>query len=518
MTYASSGRTESYWMKTTARAEFHELSEDIDGIDVCVLGAGISGLTTAYLLLKEGKTVVVLDDGPICGGETERTTAHITNVIDDRYFEIERMHGKENARLALESQTAAIHMIESIINELQIQCDFQKVDGYLFLSEHDNVDLLNKELKTLQGLGFGAATRVNRLPFGLDVPALKFSNQAQFHILKYIGGLCGAIAELGGRIYCGEHVITIEDGDLVEVSTARGRIVSAQSVVIATNSPISDWVKVHTKQAAYRTYVIGATIPKGSVSTALYWDTDQPYHYMRLQSMDSSTHDMLILGGEDHRTGEANDADERFLRLEKWLRVHVPQAGAVEYCWSGQVYEPADGLGFIGRDPAHGPNVLITTGGSGMGMTHGTISGKLITDLICQRANPWEKLYAPTRKPLGAPLEFLKENINSLAQYSKKLAPSEVESVDDIAPGEGAIIRDGLKQVAVYKDLDENIHILDATCKHLGATVCWNSCEKSWDCPAHGSRFNALGEVIAGPANYNLDADDKEQNRKNEVA
>lgn len=505
-----SGVTESFWMATAEVPVFEQMSRNIDTVDACIVGAGISGLTTAYLLLKAGKSVVVLDDGPVAAGETERTTAHLTNVIDDRYFEIERMHGRENARLAAESQTSAVNKIEQIVTEEGIDCDFKRIDGYLFLGESDDIKTLEKELETVEELGFVGVSMVPRLPFGLDRPALKFSRQGQFHVLKYVIGLCNAIKSMGGSIFCFEHVSKIEDGDTVVVHTKTGHTVKARNVVIATNSPITDRVKVHTKQAPYRTFAIGATVPAGSVETALYWDTEEPYHYMRLQPTYTPKLEMLILGGEDHRTGEENDGEERFARLERWMRINVPQAGEVEYQWSGQVYEPEDGLGFIGPDPAHGKNVFITTGDSGMGMTHGTMSGIILTDLICGRDNAWAKLYDPSRKPF----EYLKENLNTVAQYAKKLAPSEVDSPDDIEPGEGAIIRRGLKQVAVYKDLDGNILELSATCPHLGATVCWNSCEKSWDCPAHGSRFSACGEVIDGPANGDLKPVHDEEHRK----
>ncbi len=503
----------SFWMATSEIPNFPKLSHDVDDVDVCIVGAGISGLTTAYLLLTEGKSVVVLDDGPIAGGETERTTAHITNVIDDRYFEIERIHGEEHARLAAESQTAAIHKIESIVEREQIDCDFARLDGYLFLSPNDSIELLQKELKALKRVGFAQVELVDQLPFGTAISALRFPDQAKFHILKYLTGLCKAIVREGGNIYSFEHVEKIEDAEMVTVHTSSGRSIRSRSLVVATNSPISDWVKIHTKQAAYRTYVIGLPVPIGSIPDALYWDTAEPYHYIRLQSTDSSELEMLIVGGEDHRTGEANDGGERYERLEHWTRQHFPQASAVEFRWSGQLYEPADGLGFIGRDPAHGANVFISTGASGTGMTHGTMSGILLTDLICGRTNPWAKVYEPTRKPLGAPVEFLKENINSVAQYAKKLMPGEVDSADDIKPGEGAIIRRGLKQIAAYKDLDGKVHELSATCKHLGATVCWNSCEKSWDCPAHGSRYDASGQVIDGPANSNLDPLDSKEDK-----
>jgi glycine/D-amino acid oxidase-like deaminating enzyme/nitrite reductase/ring-hydroxylating ferredoxin subunit len=513
-----SGMTKSYWMASASVPKFERLSGNVEGIDVCVIGAGISGLTTAYLLAQQGKSVVVLDDGPIASGETQRTTAHITNVIDDRYFELVRMHGKEKARLAADSQTAAIEKIQSIVEAENIECDFIRVDGYLFQGENDKLETLEKELKTVRELGFRDVEMVNKLPFGLAVNALRFQHQAQFHVLKYIKGLCRAITKLGGWIYNFEHVSQIEDGELVTVRTESGHTIKARNLVVATNSPVSDKVKIHTKQAAYRTYVIGAKVTAGSVQTALYWDTENPYHYIRLQPTDSPLHDILILGGEDHRTGEKDDGAERFLRLERWLHMHIPQAETVEYRWSGQVYEPADGLSFIGRDPAHGENVFIATGDSGMGMTNGTVSGILLTDLICGKPNPWADLYDPKRKPFGAPIEYLKENLNTAGQYVKKVMPAEAKSANDLKRGEAAIIRNGSKQIAAYKDEDGNLHQVSATCTHLGATVCWNSCEKSWDCPAHGSRYDTDGQVIDGPANSNLAPADQAEHKHKESA
>ena len=512
-----SGITCSLWMSTAENAHFDRLTQDIDVVDVCVIGAGISGLSTAYMLASNGQSVLVLDDGPIAAGETQRTTAHITNVLDKRYFEIQRMHGKTNARLAAESLGAAINRIETIVTAEQIDCDFQRVNGYLFLDKDSKPSLLRKELKAVQECGFLDVQIIDQLPFGLQISALQFPRQAQFHVLKYLNGLCRAITKCGGRIFAFEHVAEIQDGRTVKVKTSSGHTVTARSVVVATNSPVSDSIKMHTKQAAYRTYVIGAIVPAVSMEQALYWDTADPYHYMRLQPV-SSNQNMLILGGEDHRTGEKNDADERFMHLENWLRVHVPQARGVEFRWSGQVYEPEDGLGYVGRDPAHGDNVYLTTGSSGVGMTHATMSAIVITDLINGRENAWAKLYNPRRKPLLAPVEFIKENANSIAQYSKRFTPSQVKSIDEIQPGEGALMWRNGKQLAVSKDMDGNVHEHSAVCKHLGATVCWNSCEKSWDCSAHGSRFDETGSVIDGPANANLDPAETEAERRRGAA
>jgi len=499
-----SGRTTSVWMATQAVGLYPQMETDIANVDVCIVGAGITGLTTAYLLVKNGKSVVVVDDGPIAAGETERTTAHITNVIDDRYFEIVRIHGAARAKLAADSLTKAIDTIESIVNELKIDCDFQRLDGYLFLGEKDSDSILHNEFEAITKFSLLDVERVEMLPFGLQVPALKFPRQAQFHILKYINALCEAVVSLGGRIFSYEHVDSIKDGDTVSISTKNGKTVNAKNLVIATNSPISDRFQVHTKQAAYRTYAVGARIERGIIPYALYWDTEEPYHYVRIAPL-SETQDMLIVGGEDHRTGEADDAQVRFERLQQWIARRLSLQVDCQFKWSGQVYEPVDGLGFIGHDPGHGKNVFISTGDSGMGMTHGTIAGMLLTDLICGRKSPWQELYDPNRKPFAAAVEFLEENVNTMLQYGKKLMPASVNDSSQIGLGQGAIIRRSGKQIAVYRDKFGDIHELSATCPHLGATVCWNKCEKSWDCPAHGSRFDAEGHVISGPANADLE-------------
>ena len=268
-------------------------------------------------------------------------------------------------------------------------------------------------------------------------------------------------------------------------------------------------VAIHTKQAPYRTYVIGARVPRGSVPTMLLWDTPDPYHYIRLQAVGGDTdtsdagdaYDVLIVGGEDHKTGQAEDFAERFLHLEEWTRERFPMVESVEFRWSGQVMEPVDGLAFIGRNPLDSDNVYIATGDSGNGMTHGTIAGMLITDLILGRSNEWETLYQPSRISLRAGVEFAKENLNVAAQYADLLTGSDVESVGDIAPGAGAVLRRGLSKVAAYRDEQGALHECSAICPHLGCVVAWNDAEKSWDCPCHGSRFDPVdGHVINGPA------------------
>lgn len=460
--------TTSIWMATANTPSQSPLKESIR-TDICIIGAGIAGLTTAFLLGREGRSVVVLDDGAIGGGMTGRTTAHLSNAYDDRYVEIERLHGEEGARLTAESHTAAIDKIAEIVSREKIDCEFQWVDGFLFGAKPDDVELLDDELAAAHRAGLTAVEKVARAPidsFNTGV-ALRFPRQAQFHPLEYLDGLARAITRDGGRIFGQTHATKIEGGTEARIETSHGPVVTGEVVVVATNTPINDLVAIHTKQAPYVTYVIGVRVPKSSVTRALYWDTGNPYHYVRLQS--ENDYDVLIVGGEDHKTGQADDGNERFARLEGWTRERFPQMSEVEYRWSGQVMEPVDGLAFIGRNPLDADNVYIATGDSGQGMTHGTIAGMLLTDLIQGRKNEWEDLYSPSRIRLKALPDYAAENLNVAAQY-----------------------------------VDRITHRRSAVCPHLGCVVAWNSTEETWDCPCHGSRFSANGKVYQGPANSDL--------------
>ncbi len=483
--------------------------------DVCIVGAGIAGMSTAYLLARERKSVVVLDDGPIGGGMTGRTTAHLVNALDDRYFELERLHGEEGARLAAESHTAAINVVDAIVDQESIKCEFERLDGYLFVPPHDSRKILDDELEAAHKAGLIDIEKVERVPWGsYDTgPALRFPRQAQFHPLKYLAGLAKAIKQKGGRIYTQSHAITIEGGKQARIEIAGGGVVTAAAVVVATNPPVNDLIAIHTKQAPYQTYVIGARIPRNSVPRGLYWDTPDPYHYIRIETVGkgAGAYDVLIVGGEDHKTGQQDDANKRFGALERWTRHRFSMVEGIEYRWSGEVMEPVDGLAFIGRNPMDAKNVFIATGDSGNGMTHGTIAGILLTDLILDRRNPWESIYDPSRISVKSLPEFAKENLNVAVQYTDLVVAGDVKSVDEIKPGAGAIISRGLSKVAVYKDPQGQVHELSAVCRHLGCIVKWNTLENTWDCPCHGSRYDALGKVIQGPANSDLAEAETEQ-------
>jgi glycine/D-amino acid oxidase-like deaminating enzyme/nitrite reductase/ring-hydroxylating ferredoxin subunit len=505
-TEPTSGTTVSVWA-ATAHVPTETVLHQNQSADVCVVGAGIAGMTIAYLLTCEGKSVIVLDDGPIGGGMTARTTAHLTNALDDRFYELERLFGEEGSRAAAASHTAAIDKVEEIVRRENIECEFARVDGYLFLAANGSLQILEDELPAAHRAGLIEVRRLERAPLrSFDTgPCLHFPKQGQFHPLKYLTGLERAIERGGGRIFTGSHADEIEGGDDAHVTTTAGYRITAGAVVVATNTPVNDRFAIHTKQAPYTTYVIGARVPKNSVPAVLLWDApadlNEPYHYVRVEL--GQDYDVLIVGGEDHKTGQQHDGAQRWGKLEQWARNRFP-VDEIEYRWSGQVMEPVDSLAYIGRNPLDADNVFIATGDSGMGMTHGTIAGMLLTDLIMERQNPWEDVYDPSRKTLAAVKDFAKENANVMAQYTELLTPGDVDSSRQIAKGEGAVLRSGASKVAVYRDQDGLLHTRSAICTHLGCVVTWNAAEKTWDCPCHGSRFDCLGTVINGPANKDL--------------
>ena len=476
--------------------------------DVAVVGGGIAGLTTAYLLARAGKSVVVLEAKPtVAGGETEYTTAHLAWELDDRFSHLASVRGDDAAKLAAASHRSAIDLIEEIARTENIACDFRRVDGYLFPGS-DGPAALDEEEKTLHRLGL-PFERVDRVPFpgSAPGPALKFPGHGQFHPLKYLTEIAGLIRKYGGVIHTDTPVVKIRGGATCEVETKAGNVVTSGAVVIATNAPFEAGTTLHTKVAAYLTYAFAAEIPKGSVPYALYWDTEDPYHYVRLQPGGADhAFDFLIVGGEDHKTGQADDQDERWGRLEAWAKTRFPQMGRVRHRWSGQVFETPDGLGLIGLVPG-GENTYVITGDSGMGMTHGTLGGRLVADQIQHKpVSELAALYSPSRWMPGAAKTLLKENLNLAAQYTDWLTGGDVKSAADIPRGQGAVVRSGLTKLAVYKADDGEVTQLSAVCPHMGCVVHWNPGEQTWDCPCHGSRFSAGGKVTHGPATSDLKA------------
>lgn len=533
----TSGNNESSWYANLEEPiKSAKLTDSVlsslggEPVDVAIIGGGIAGLTTAYLLSKSGKKVAVIEDGYIGSGETGRTTAHITHALDDRYYNLEQKHGLDGARNAANSHTAAINLIESIVKEENIDCDFERLDGFLFLDPTDTKESLDKELEATHKAGINTTEIVEKAPLQSfnTGPCIRFPNQAQFQPLKYLRGLYHVIIRNEGQIFTETHAQEINSDS---IKTIDDYTLKARNIVIATNAPIIDKTsKIYDKQDAFRTYVIGARIKKGTIPTALYWDTGNqnsenlvaPYHYVRIQKRDNDdkNYDLLIIGGEDHQTGNFSsddDIEKRYSRLESWAKDRFP-IEAIEYRWSGQVMEPQDSIAFIGHNPGDNRNnIYIATGDSGNGITHGTIAGILLTDLILGKSNPWTALYDPSSEPRKVPSakseggetqsqEAEKPTDQDEQENDKKSSSKSKEkmtSFENLKERQGIVLEE--EKIAAYKDHKGQLYAYSAVCTHLGCTVTWNNSEKSFDCPCHGSRFSSSGTVINGPANTALE-------------
>lgn len=492
-------RSRSIWMDVEVAPEAKPLMSD-HAADVAIVGSGIAGLSIAYELAERGLSVVVLDRGKIAGGMTARTTAHLAPICDDSLAELLSMRGQELARGFQASQSAAVDRIEAIQEELGIDCEFRRLDGILFLDPNSEESVLDDEVSAAGEIGVNVE-RGKGLPLRTleDRPFLRYPDQATFHPLKYLRGVAEALSAKGARLHRDTAVVEVnEKDDRVELKLESGHTVTADHAVIATNSPIHDLIALHTKQAPYRTYAIGFEIESGKIDDALYWDTQDPYHYVRLTSGEDGK-DIVIVGGEDHKTGEADDADARFAALTSWAKTLIPDLGPERYRWSGQVMDTLDYCGFIGRE-AGSKRVLVSTGDSGQGITHGVVASLLIPDLILDRKNEFAAVYDPDRKPIKAASTYVSENITAVKNFAEYLAPGELSSIDELKPGQGAIIRRGLNKIAAYRTEKGDVIEKPAACTHLGCHLDWNSFEECWDCPCHGSHFAPDGSVLNAPA------------------
>lgn len=490
------------WNDGDADARALPLTGDVRA-DVCIVGAGAAGLASAYLLAREGRSVVVLDERGVGHGDTALSTAHLTAWLDDGWARLVRLHGVEHARRAARSHTAAIDRLESIVLLEEIACGFERLDGWLCPEPGDDPQRLADEAAAALEVGLD----VEHLPHppvrGLAAGGcLRIANQAQCDPVRLLRGLAAAVCRQGGRVYRASAQEIAGDGP-VRVVTTDGHGVDAEAAVLTTHAPLTDVYGLEEKQIPNRTYAIAGTVPAGTVPAALYWDMAEPFHYVRLVRGADGTPDLLVVGGEDHRTGESAASPERWERLEAWARGRFPMLGDVTHRWSGQILASTDGLGFIGRTGSRA-RVWISTGDSGTGLTHGMITGMIVADEIAERTNPWSEVYDPSRLRLRSVPELSRGALDVAAHLGSWLTPGDVSDVDAIAPGTGAVVRRGLRKVAVYRADDGRVVACSAVCTHRGCIVGWNGAERTWDCACHGSRFDVDGRRLAGPATRDL--------------
>jgi len=501
-------KTRSLWMNikvdpTAPRYAGKQTCETV------VIGSGIAGLSVAYELVTRGQKVIVLDRGAIAGGMTSRTTAHLAPICDDGLSALISLRGEKIAALFQQSQEAAVSRIEEIVHQNGIDCNFRRLDAYLFpamgTDAKDARDQRQKEFEAARKIG-AAAEMVTGVPLkGFEkAPALRYPDQATFHPLRYLRGVARVIRDNNGIICANSAVVSVHEMSIsdVQVTTENGGVIEASTAVVASNSPINDRFELHTKMSPYRSYAMAFTLPSGDLPDALYWDTGDPYHYVRLNPGPGSI-DYLIAGGADHKSGEADDGDIRFEAIEAWIRSLVPTLGKEVTRWSGQVLDTIDYCAFIGRNPSS-KSVYVATGDSGQGITHGALAGLLLRDLILGQPSPWVEVYDPERKPLSGLVNYVRENLSAVKNLAEYVLPGDLASVDDLVPGHGGILRKGADKIAACRDLAGKLHLHSAVCTHAGCEVAWNTTEQCWDCSCHGSHFAPDGVVLNGPATLPL--------------
>jgi glycine/D-amino acid oxidase-like deaminating enzyme/nitrite reductase/ring-hydroxylating ferredoxin subunit len=494
--------TESIWTTEVQLPRF-PVVDDLGKLDVIVIGGGITGLTTAVLLQRSGLTTAVLEQSRLGSGETGRTSAHLTEYPDAGYADIVADFGLEGARAVAQSKREALRLIEALAGE--ISCDFERVSGFLYSEHARDRTSLQRELEVAVEAGV-AARFVERAPLPYTTAgAIEFPHQAQFHPTKYLAGLVRLYVTAGGLISEHSHVRGIdEDEGRCRVRTDRA-VAHASHVVAATDAPIVGGTLLDTKLAANRSYVIALRIAASELPVGLFWDRDDPYHYIR--GATTSAGPVVILGGEDHRTG-SGDAASAIENLKAYARKRFPGAQAIAE-WSGQIMESMDGLPFVGPREA-GSHVYLATGYAGNGLTFGTVAAQVLSDLIRGAGSAHAEWYAPSRALAAREwAKYAAQNLPAAWTLVTDLLPyRRVDSVDDLEPGEGRVVRLNGQKVAASRDADGTIRLVSATCTHLGCDVAWNRLEQSWDCPCHGSRFHSDGHVLHGPATSALESRD----------
>jgi glycine/D-amino acid oxidase-like deaminating enzyme/nitrite reductase/ring-hydroxylating ferredoxin subunit len=477
--------------------------------DAVVVGAGLTGLTAAHLLAAAGVKVAVLERDRLASGDTGHTTAHLTAVTDVRPHALVKRLGRKRAAALWGANLTALGEIQAIVDTLRIPARLARLPGFLHLPFDADGDL-DRERKTLAtdaelARRWGVeATYEECVPL-MGQAGVRFENQAVIHPTLYIRGLLDALAARNVPIFEHSEPRFETDG---RGWTCHGHRVRAGWTLIATHSPLQGRQNlaaatlIQTELAAYTSYALRAEVAASSLPVGLFWDTSDPYRYVRIEEADTGY--SVIAGGEDHKTGQADDTRVPHQALEAWCRRLFPEA-RITHRWSGQVLETPDGVPIIGEVA---PRQWIATGFGGNGITFGTLAAILMRNRITGRANPWSTMVAPRRiAALGDPWDYIRENVDYPYYMLKRLlGPDDDRSLRSLKPGEGTVITLDGHAVAASRDREGLYRLRSAVCPHMGCLVAWNQVERTWDCPCHGSRFVADGRVVRGPAERELDA------------
>lgn len=496
----------SIWVSTTEETQYPPLGGSGHHFDAVVIGAGIAGLTTAVLLKKEGLKVALLEARRVAAGATGYTTAKITSLHGLTYAKLVKEQGEEKARRYAEASEAAIEQIAAFVKVEAIECGFERLPAVTYTEDPDRVGDIDAEVEAARTLGLPAklVTRTD-LPWEIRSGVL-FENQAQFHPRQYALGLAQIVDGGGSRVFEETRALDIEQEDgKASVQTEHG-VITADHVVQATHLPFHDPAGLFAKASPTRSYCLAVQID-GHVPQSMYLSADNPVRSLRPHRVDGTEY--LLIGGEGHKVGQGDFTTTRYAKLEAWAKARF-NVKTVDFRWSAQDYMPADDMPYIGRLSPRSDRLWVATGFKKWGMTAGTAAGRILSDLITGRENPWSEVFDSTRLDLGpSASKLIKENSNVAKRFvSDRLSSLVAPDINSLKPGEGAIVRAGRDKVAAYREVGGMMKAVSPLCTHMGCVVSFNDAEETWDCPCHGSRFDTDGNILEGPATKPLEPRD----------
>lgn len=500
---------ESVWRATAPLPAFPPLDGGT-GADVVVVGGGITGLTTALLLQRDGARVALVEARRIGAGTTGGTTGKLTAQHALTYASLVEQHGEDRARAYAEANQQAIGAVAGLVVELGIDCALTRAPAFVYALSAEDRWRLEAEHEAARRLGLPSTlTDDVDLPFPVE-QALRFDDQAHLHPGAYLAGLASAVAAGGGTIAERTRALGIEEeGGSVEVHTEHGTV-TADHAVVATLLPVADRGGFFAKARPTRGYGIAVRLASGGID-GMHIDVAST---RSTRPWDDDGRPGIIVVGETHETGDEEHTPARWGALERWAREHFDVA-SIEYRWSAQDFTPVDDLPYVGRSP-RSERTLVATGMRKWGLTNGTAAAQILTDLVAGRESPWHEAFDATR--IGG-ATAVKDLVQDNLQVGKELVGGYVErlgagAVDHLEPGEGGLAKVDGRTVGAYRDPSGQVHAVSATCTHMGCTLQWNRAETSWDCPCHGSRFDCDGTVLEGPAVQALDRVELDQTER----